>query len=250
MESSISYEQYYEIAYDAMRIMNPIPEHAFAMFADLAGLHSASRVLDIGSGKGYTALALAMHCGAHSTQVDYSVKWTDYARALFVRNNLIHRTSIQTCDARDFRIEPEGFDMIVCLGNSPIYGGFADTVQQFLPGLKKDGFLLMGEATVREDIPSEYRTYLEDMEWMLPTEEELLLVMEEYDLHIHYARRSSIEEWDQYMGMQWNTVRRFIRKQPDNPVCPDLEAWLSDEQESYLRFQRHFVDWTVFLLCK
>jgi hypothetical protein len=138
----------------------------------------------------------------------------------------------------------------MCLGNTPIYGGFSQAIEAFLPGLKPGGFLLIGEATVREDMPPEYQSYLEEMEWMLPTEEEVILAIEEHVLELFYARRSTHDEWDMYMGLQWAELNKYIDEHPDDPLCEDLEAWLADEQESYLRFQRHFVDWTVFLMRK
>jgi predicted O-methyltransferase YrrM len=250
MESVLSYAQYYSIAYERMRILNPIPEDAFGLFADLAKLDQSSHILDIGSGKGYTALALTNHAGCVSTQVDISDEWNRRARTLFEQHELLEKTTIIGADASEFTIEKERYDMIICLGNSPIYGGYAQAVEAFMPGLKEQGTILIGEATIREDIPADYQSYLEQLEWILPNEEELILAIEEQNLELLYARRSSVEEWDQYMGMQWTTVNDYIRDHPQDDITGELVDWLRDEQESYLRFQRHFVDWTVYLLRK
>lgn len=250
MDTILSYAHYFSIAYERMRILNPIPEEAFSMFAELAHLEQSSHILDIGSGKGYAALALMKHTGCSSTQVDISAKWTSKATALFEQQGLSEKTTIVTSDALDFTIQEQYYDMIVCLGNSPIYGGYAEALETFVPGLKEQGTIMIGEATIREDIPADYRSYLEQLEWILPNEEELILAIEEQNLELLYARRSSVEEWDQYMGMQWTAVNDYIRDHPQESITDELREWLRDEQESYLRFQRHFVDWTVYLLRK
>lgn len=250
MEDALTYEEYYHIAYRRHRIMNPLPDRALPLFSDLAGLNADSHILDIGSGKGYTALGITKHCGTHSTQVDISPVWTAQAAELFAQQRLEHNSEILTADAREFNISLNTYDMIICLGNSPIYGGFHEAVETFLPGLKKGGTLLMGEATIRENVPEEFLANLESLEWMLPTENELLLTIEEHELALLYARRSSREEWDEYMGLQWVEVNNYIASNPRDKIVPELRDWLEDEQETYLRFQRHYLDWTVFLLRK
>jgi hypothetical protein len=50
------------------------------------------------------------------------------------------------------------------------------------------------------------------------------------------------------MSMQWKAVSDHARRHPEDEQAQEFLDWVRDEQEVYLRYQRHWVEWNVMLL--
>ncbi len=239
---------YYHIAYTPHTIMNPIAEDRFLFLAQSCAPVPARRALDIGSGKGHTSLLLAEQVGMHTVQVDISAQWTEAAAALFTARALADRTEIHCMDAAHYEASPGVFDVIVCLGTAAIYGGCDRALAALVPALSPDGLLLLGEATIDGTPPKRYEQHLREQGWHVPSSQELLAQFDHAGLEVMMALRSTADEWDRYMSLQWKAVSDHARAHPSDAQAADFLESARDEQELYLRYQRRLMDWTVFAL--
>ncbi|MDT8322658.1 MAG: class I SAM-dependent methyltransferase [Bacteroidota bacterium] len=239
---------YYHIAYDAHGIMNPLDDSRFLFLAEQCGLNANARILDIGSGNGWSSLLLCRTFGCHSVQVDVSPQWTARARALFVKEALSDHTEIHCMDAAAFHLEDASYDLIVCLGTAAVYGGFAPALEVLRPALRDGGTVIIGEPSAESPLPRRYREYLDALGWGILDARALLRAIDDSGFEALMVLRSSGDEWDRYMGMQWKAISDRLRSAPGDAQLREFAEWARDEQESYLRFQRHWVDWNVFLL--
>lgn len=239
---------YYHIAYDPHAIMNPLSDERFLLLAAQCGLGEASRVVDVGSGNGWTSYLLCLAYGCHSTQIDVSEQWTMRARELFAREQLSDRTEIHCMDASAFYYNDASYDLALCLGTAPVFGGFADALARLSRTITPDGFIIIGEPSVEATLPKRYREFLESNEWEILTSRSLLRAIDDSGLEPLWALRSTPDEWDRYMSMQWKAISDRARAHPDDATQQEFLEWVRDEQETYLRFQRHHVDWNIFLL--
>jgi ubiquinone/menaquinone biosynthesis C-methylase UbiE len=80
----------------------------------LLGLNSQSRVLDIASGKGTSALFLAERFGCEVIGVDYSGQNVEQASATAAAKGMDSRVSFQTGDAERLPVADSSFDAIIC----------------------------------------------------------------------------------------------------------------------------------------
>lgn len=248
MSEQLDSAAYYHIAYSSHRIMNPLADDRFLAIAGQCGLGPQSHVLDVGSGNGWPALLLARAWGCHCTQVDVSPQWTGKARALFEEEGRSALTDIHTMDARQFDIEEAQYDLALCLGTAPIYGGFAEALRVFAHAVSHDGFVIIGEPSARMPLPKRYAQYLEMLQWEIHGERQLMRILDESGFELLWNLRSTRDEWDRYMGMQWKAISDHARSRPGDEQAHEFLDWVRDEQEVYLRYQRHWLDWNVMLL--
>lgn len=248
MSEPLDSAAYYHIAYRPHRIMNPIDERRFLDIAGQCALGPDARVLDIGSGNGWPALMMARAWGCHVTQVDVSPQWTAAARALFDAEGLSHLTAIHTMDAGLFDAGEAEYDLAVCLGTAPVYGGFAEALALFARAVRHDGFVIIGEPSARLPLPKRYAQYLAMLRWTVHGERQLMRIIDDSGFELLWNLRSTRDEWDRYMSMQWKAVSDHARAFPGDEQAHEFLDWVRDEQEVYLRYQRHWLDWNVLLL--
>lgn len=77
-------------------------------------LGPGSRVLDVASGQGTTALLLAREFGCIVTGIDLGTRQVEQARAAAAREGLGHLASFTVADAEDLPFEDASFDAVVC----------------------------------------------------------------------------------------------------------------------------------------
>lgn len=250
MEHEFDQSGYYHVAYRDHRIMNPISEDRFLEIASHCNLAAGARVLDVGSGKGRAALLLAQQYGTTTICVDISEQWTALARELFDEAGLSERTGFLCMDAETYYPKSNAFDLILCLGTAAIYGNFASALRILKRGLRDGGHIIIGEPSIEPHAPAEYREFLQESGWKMETAKTLLHEIRKKGFHLIHALRSTKDEWDRYMGLQWKAISDYAASAPDDERADDYVDWMEDEQEVYLRFQRHFVDWNILLLRK
>jgi cyclopropane fatty-acyl-phospholipid synthase-like methyltransferase len=239
---------YYHRAYAPHTIMNPIRPDRFASIARRHLPASGATVLDIGSGKGHASLILTETCGARCVQIDSSPQWTAQAADLFRSHGREAHTQILTMDASRYEAPDEAFDAIVCLGTAPIYGGLEEAIDALAHALRPDGVFIIGEATSDLPLPRKYRAYVDKQNWAILSADALLDIIDGAYFELLECHRSSAEEWDEYMSLQWSAIAAHARSNPEDREAEEFATWAREEQEVYLAYQRHFLDWNVAVL--
>jgi SAM-dependent methyltransferase len=248
MSDTLDHVGYYHIAYQRHTIMNPLSEDRLTFLGSCCELSSSSRVLDIGSGKGWASLLLAKEFGTRVVMIDNSTVWIGRSKELFAEHNMSDHAEFYCMDASDYVFGERTFDLIICLGTAAIYGSFAHAIRNLRRGVRPGGYVIIGEPTVEKHAPKDYVRYLNESGWVLCNAQTLLEDIRNNEYEMLYALRSTKAEWDAYMGLQWIEISNHAVLNPKDPIAQEYFAWMEDEQEVYLRYQRHFVDWNIFLL--
>jgi SAM-dependent methyltransferase len=238
---------YYNIAFSFHKIMNPLSEETLRFIGENC-LARSPILLDIGSGKGYASLYFARTFGARTVQVDCSQRWTAEARRLFTAHGLVEGHSFHTSDAAEFEVETGRYDMILCLGTTPVFGGFEPALEKLVPGLKESGVLVVGELSADGELPRPFQRYLSGHEWSIYSSKEIFSMIREQGLETLFVLRSSPADWDAYMSLQWKAVSDHALARAGDPEAESFLALARREQEMYVRYQRHHLDWNVFVL--
>lgn len=247
MNDKLDTTAYYHVAYSRHRIMNPISEERLHFVLSNARLPAKPCVLDVGGGNGTLALLLAKEFDAQVTLVDTSSLWLAKAKKLFDAEGMLGHITFVEKDAAAFLTE-ENYDLISCLGTTLIYGSFQATLDQLQPMLAEHGSLLIGEATIDRSLPPAYKQYLDSQQWNVPSSRAIIQAIERSGLELAMILTSNRDEWDDYMNLQWIAIRDHARNNPEDAQAQEFLDWALDEQEIFLRYQRHYMDWNVLLI--
>ncbi len=126
-------------------ISNPTSEEKIRLLGQRLKLGPDSRVLDIASGRGGPALVLAQTFGCHLTCVEVFPEFVAAARERIAAAGVESLVDIIQANAATFEIDPGGYDAVMCLGASFVYGGLDATLARLTPGARPGGHVVVGE---------------------------------------------------------------------------------------------------------
>src|SRR5215471_4036489 len=107
---------FYAVAERDHDIQNPTSAEKIRLMGDWLRLGPETRVLDIACGKCGPALVLASTFGCRITGVEQSSEFAAAGRERLAEAGLGELIEVVESDGRDFPLEPESWDVALCLG--------------------------------------------------------------------------------------------------------------------------------------
>ena len=120
---------------------------------ELLGLGPQSRVLDVASGKGESALFLAEHFGCEVVGVDYSAKLVEEASDAAEQANLSGRVRFRQGDAEGLPFADASFDALICECAFCVFPDKYTAAREFARVLKPGGSVGMSDLTRSGPLP-------------------------------------------------------------------------------------------------
>jgi SAM-dependent methyltransferase len=208
------------------------------------GLSPDSHVLDIASGRGGPALLLAREHGCTWHGIEISPDFHAVAVERAAKTGLADRVTFELADAAEATHEPESYDAALCLGASFVYGSLADTVDALAPAVRPGGHVVVGEPYWRRlPLPDDY----EDRREPWTTLEGTVVAFETSGLSVVSVIASSEDDWDRYETLHWQAVERWLADNADDPDAPDIRERHERYKRNYLRHQREYLGWAIFV---
>jgi ubiquinone/menaquinone biosynthesis C-methylase UbiE len=121
----------------------------------LLGLTTQSRVLDIASGKGTSALFLAERFGCEVLGIDYSGQNVEQACAAAAAKGMDSRVSFQSGDAERLPVSDSSFDAIICECAFCTFPDKPAAASEFARVLRIGGGIGLSDLTRGPDLPKE-----------------------------------------------------------------------------------------------
>jgi SAM-dependent methyltransferase len=121
----------------------------------LLHLRPESRILDVASGKGTTALFLAERFGCHVVGIDYSGQNIAYASHLASAKGLSSLVRFERGDAEGLRFPDKSFDAIICECAYCTFPNKADAAREFARVLHLGGRVGLSDLTRGPALPKE-----------------------------------------------------------------------------------------------
>jgi SAM-dependent methyltransferase len=236
---------FHELAERDHELQNPTSADKIQLLGEYLRLNEQSRILDIACGKGGPAIVLASAFGCRIVGVELRSAFADDARARVAAAGLDTLVEVHTADAKEFPLEPEGFDAVLCLGASFVWGTIGDAARELVPAVKRGGFVAIGEPY--------WRT------WPLPNgigaEEAGIGADEWVDLARTVERftatgvaltgiiASNDDDWDRYESLHWRALEEWLAVRQDEEIHERHER----HRANHLGFRRELLGWAIFV---
>jgi SAM-dependent methyltransferase len=233
---------YFAVAERDHEIQNPTSAERIRLLGERLRLGPDSSVLDIACGKGGPALILAHEFSCRIVGVERAPEFASVARARVSAAGLAHRIEIVERDATELELEPEHYDVAMCLGASFVWDGLDGTLAALTPAARQGGKVVVGEPywrrwPLRDEI---------DVGGYFPLYETVGL-FESAGLPVETVIASSEDDWDRYETLHWRAFEEWLAENPDDPDAPDIRRRYRTNRDDYLRWQRELLGWAIFV---
>jgi precorrin-6B methylase 2 len=236
---------WYAVIESRHELQNPTSPEKIRLLGSYLGLGPGSQVLDLAAGRGGPALALASSYGCRITCIEQASEFASAARDRIAEAGLTQLIEVVEADARDFGVEPERYDAVLCLGASFVWGGLDGALSAMTPSACRGGFVVIGEPYWRRwPLPEDCELEPgEDFVTLAETVERL----EAANLELVGLLASTVDDWDRYESLHWLTLENWLRENPDDPDAAAFREQGRRYRERYLLWQREFLGWAIFV---
>jgi cyclopropane fatty-acyl-phospholipid synthase-like methyltransferase len=218
---------FHRIAYEALDVCNAVEMTTLEAAVKATTLPPHARVLDIGSGNGAVAIALAEVFGFEVTSVELDPAMAELARSRIEASEASCQIILHEARS-DVVLEAAGpFDLIVALGaTEPIGGGVRDPgaifrglARRLTPG----GWLLWGDLVWISE-PSQPLRQIVELNNTYANHEGWQAAARAAGLEVLSAEVSAPELWARYRTTMMEAVEAWLDARPDHPAAASIRS--------------------------
>src|SRR5262245_20607116 len=203
---------FYEIAERDHDIQNPTSPEKIRLLGECLQLGPETRVLDIACGKCGPALVLASAFGCQITGVEQYSGFVEAARERVAAAGLGELIEVVESDGREFPLEPESWDVALCLGATFVWDDLDGTLSALVPAVRPGGHVVVGEPFWRRPAP----VGMDTMGYVsLP---ETGAKVERHGVSLTGLISSSIDDWDRYESLHWRACEDWLAENDDDEI--------------------------------
>lgn len=206
----------------------------------LARLNKRSRVLEIASGRGEAACALAERYGCRVEAFDIDPNMVENARGKAAERGLDELVSFEVKDGRNLDFGSGYYDLILAEGGALTYVGREDGVEHCGSLLKEGRTLaILDLIYLNKDVPAVVRKAYEEGVYSYLTEIEYRQLLEKYGFEITHLSLLPQSAWDRYyMGMQQAVSRPggFVTDEFRNAMLNEIDVYYEKKGMHYVGY--------------
>lgn len=236
---------WYAVVESRHQLQNPTSAEKVRLLGERLGLGSSSRVLDVAGGRGGPAVLLASELGCRITLVELSAEFAAVARERARAAGVADLVEVVESDAKEFEIAPGAYDAALCLGASFAFDGLVPTVQALAQAVPARGLIAVGEPFWRTwPLPGDFDPAGYD--GFLPLAETVER-FESAGVEVVSLIASSLDDWDRYEALHWQTLEEWLAANPDDPDAAEFRERGRRHRDRYLRWIRDLLGWGIFV---
>ena len=243
--------KFYDIIHQYHTVMNPVDSAKLDHLLDMLNLQQNSSVVDVGCGKGEMLIRLVEKYQVKGVGIDKSPYCVKHAEAL--KRERVPNSDVEflLMDGADYKGDEKHLvDLAMCIGASWIYGDYKGTIKALLKMTRQSGLVMIGEPFWRKEPPEEYLTHEGWSKSLFDTNAGNITTAEKHGLRPLYSLVSSEQDWDVYEGLHWYAADQYTISNPRDPDLNDLSARVSEGRETYLKWERQYLGWAIYLFRK
>ena len=241
------FTKFFSVVERDLEILNPTSHEKLMLLAEYCSVRRGDRVLDVGSGKGYMLRRWAERFGIEGTGVEINPSFVAQARSRASAEGVGGAVTFVEVDARDFSADPEGYNVVSCIGAPFAIGSFEEAVQWMLAALKPSGVLAIGDVFLRAQLSEEAAERESVAVGDFRTLEQSAAVLEGHGLAIDGLIAASEDDWDRYASASWRGARSWAAANPEDPDRAEILGLTDGYRQRHLRFTRLHLGWAMFV---
>jgi SAM-dependent methyltransferase len=230
---------FYAIAERDHDIQNPTSPEKIRLVGESLRLGPESRVLEIACGKCGPAVVLASSFGCRITGVEHASEFVAAARQRIAAADLGDQIEVVESDGRDFPLESETWDVVLCLGATFVWDDLDGTLSALVPAVRPGGHVVVGEPYWRRSPPVGTDT----MGYVSLAETGAKV--ERHGVSLTGLISSSTDDWDRYESLHWRALEDWLAENDDDEIRSAYE----EHKRRYLA-RRDAFGWAMFLARK
>jgi SAM-dependent methyltransferase len=230
---------YYAVAERDHDIQNPTSPEKIRQLGEWLRLGPDSRVLDIACGKCGPAIVLASSFGCRITGVERAPEFAAAARERVSVAGLGELIEVVESEGREFALEPDAWDVALCLGATFVWDDLEGTMSALVPAVRPGGHVVVGEPYWRRSPPVGTDT----MGYVSLSE--TASRVEWHGVTLIGLISSSTDDWDRYESLHWRAVEDWLSESDDDEIRRANE----EHKRNYLA-RRDAFGWAIFLARK
>src|SRR5262249_33111664 len=168
-----------------------------------------TRVLDMACGKCGPALVLASTFGCRITGVEQSSEFAAAGRERVNEAGLGELIEGVEGGGREFPLEPEWWDVALCLGATFVWDDLDGTLSALVPAVRPGGQIAVGEPFWRRPAP----VGIDTMGYVSLSETGAKF--ERHGLSLTGLISSSTDDWDHYESLHWRALVAWLEANDD-----------------------------------
>jgi SAM-dependent methyltransferase len=230
---------FYAVAERDHDIQNPTSPEKIRLMGEWLRLGPESRVLDIACGKCGPALVLASSFGCWITGVERAPEFVAAARERIAAAAFGNLIEVVQSDGREFPLEPDSWDVALCLGATFVWDDLDGTLAALVPAVRPGGHVVVGEPYWRRSPP----VGTDSMGYVSLAETGAKV--ERHGVSLIGLISSSTDDWDRYESLHWRALEDWLAENHDEEIRSAYE----EHKRRYLA-RRDAFGWAMFLARK
>lgn len=241
----MDFREFFAIVERDLDILNPTSHEKLMLLADYCGVQDGSRILDIGSGKGYMLRAWSKRWEIEAVGLEINPHFISDARRRSESENVSQGLTFLEGDAGGYAGEPNSFDIVTCIG-APFAIGTSDAATDFmLRFLKPGGMFALGDVYLKSRPPEgltsdenlgEFRSLAHNHD-----------ALQARGLWVTGIITASGDDWDRYCSSGWRTTREWADENPEREDREEVMNAMEFTRREYLAFQKEYLGWAILI---
>jgi SAM-dependent methyltransferase len=183
---------------------------------------------------------LASKFGCRITGVERYSGFVSTARERVAEAGLGELIEVVESDGREFLLEPESWDVALCLGATFVWDDLDGTLSALVPAVRAGGHVVVGEPYWRRSPPvgTDTSGYV--------SLSETGSRVERHGVSLIGLISSSTDDWDRYESLHWRAVEDWLHENDDD----DAIRLAHEEHKLNYLARRDAFGWAMFLVRK
>lgn len=217
---------YWAIAERDIEIQNPITDRKLRLLDDYCDIGDGLSVLDIGCGKAWLMRQWAERHAIEGVGVDVNARFLEVARR---KSPARGRLTFHNTAVKGFRIAPESYDIVLCLGAAFTVGTMPEAIEWMVAAAKPGGRVVIGDMVLRRPpvVPKH--------EVLPPDTLAMAGIVERHGVEVSATISASEADFERYASHHRHATLTWAR---ENPAHPDHAQVLEKSSADWMFYQR------------
>lgn len=243
-------KRFHEIAESDQKLFVPLSSEKMMRLGHVCKLSEETRVLDLGSGKGELLIQWARNFHIKGTGVDVREEMVEVAQQHADDMEVWSQVNFVNSDLGDYVQPYHQYHVVTHLATVPFGGNLVTTIEYMKDALRahETGLLVIGETFWEQSPPSDLFDSVAIEASVVPHMGQISDALDEADVDLLDLVLADKREMDIYQSQQWRSTLNWLQTHPEDPERDDVIKWLRESRRNYLKFEREYLGWGVFVI--